>query len=70
LGSETFEGNAPSDRKNVIRRLDDSGNVFDILGTGSRQYGKGGQLLSMESCKYQYNDCGDRVEKREVDGKI
>ena len=69
LESEAFEGNAPSNHKNVIRRLDDSGNIFETSDTGSRKYGKGGQLLGMENRKYQYNDCGDMIEKSEVNGK-
>ena len=55
----------------VIRRLDDSGRICDTLdvrNTGSRIYGKGGQLLNLNGQTYRYNDCGDMIEKQDENG--
>ena len=57
----------------IIRRLDDSGRIcdtLDIAKTGSREYGKGGQLLALKDQRYRYNDCGDMIEKKGEDGGI
>ena len=53
----------------TIRYLDDVGQVYETRSKIDRKYGKGGQLLVSKHRKYIYNDCGDMVEKVEVDGK-
>jgi len=74
LETETYEGKGISTvSKRIIRRLDDCGRIIDTLdiaNTGSRKYGKGGQLLALEDQRYQYNDCGDLIEKKDKDGGI
>lgn len=62
-----------TESKKVIRRLDDSGRIYDTLDStdsGSRKYGKGGQLLNRIGKIFQYNDCGDLIEKQDEEGNI
>ena len=84
LESETCHGVRTLDKpylRQTIRKLDDSGNVYETINKASRRYGKGGQLESISSRQYseipehllgttyRYNDCGEMVEKRESNGK-
>ena len=69
LEKEVYEGSkVPDDHKIVIRRLGDNGNILNDEEVNNRQYGKGGQLLRLDNWNYQYDDCGDMVEKKETGG--
>jgi len=84
LESETCHGVRTLDKpylRQTIRKLDDSGNVYETKNKTSRRYGKGGQLESISSRQYseipehllgttyRYNDCGEMIEKKEANGK-
>jgi len=58
------------EEKEIVRLLDDVGNVYETRKKADREYGKGGQLRTAMGREYRYDDCGDLIEKKESDGKI
>lgn len=51
-----------------FRMPDAVGNLFESKQRDDRIYDKGGRLKGSKSCKYQYDDEGKLIEKREVNG--